>query len=178
MHDNICRVPECGKPARSASAELCSMHYHRQYRHGSVTRQANQSSVTVSYGRRYRNVYRPGHPVSGVRGMAYEHRINLFDRIGPGEHRCHWCGTVVSWQASKSSSEALQVDHLNNIGDDNAPDNLVPACRRCNTARGAQRRHAALRAAGYWSGHDTVARTAQGRVAPVEPPAGVDAVTT
>lgn len=33
-----CDVPGCGKPARSRTAELCPMHYHRLYRYGSLER--------------------------------------------------------------------------------------------------------------------------------------------
>lgn len=156
MANPTCTIDECEKPARSKSAALCPMHYHRQYRHGDVTKSAFTTEVTASKGRRYQVVYAPGHPVAGVRGMAYAHRIALHDSIGPGEHPCHWCGCLVSWDWPRSHPAALQVDHLNDLGDDNAPSNLAPACRRCNPGRGAQRRSDALRAAGWWSGHDTV----------------------
>ncbi|NKT24515.1 hypothetical protein [Prescottella equi] len=163
MPKPTCTVDGCTKEARSYSADWCKMHYHRWYRHGSTERVATASQATASHGRRYRTVYTPGHPLAGKRGMAYEHRVALHDKIGPGIHDCHWCGTQVRWEANRTAHDALQVDHLNGIGDDNRHPNLVPACRRCNTLRAAQARHEALVAAGFWSSHDTVRRTTRGR---------------
>jgi hypothetical protein len=152
-----CIVPECEKPSRSNVANYCPMHYHRQYRHGSVDAQANESGVTVSHGRRYRQQYRPGHPVADKAGKVYIHRAVLHDLIGPGPHPCHWCALPVDWTV-KGSADCLHVDHLNDVGDDNRAENLVPSCARCNTARGSARRRQALLAAGWWSEHDTIAR--------------------
>ena len=73
------------------------------------------------------------HPLAH-RGTAREHRVVLFETIGPGEHSCHWCGTSVSW--SKTDREGgLHVDHLNFIKTDNRPENLVPSCLVCNFRR-------------------------------------------
>lgn len=155
MDHRSCRVPECLKPPRSAKADLCKMHYHRQYRHGSVDALAHREAGP-SLGRRYVSVYRPGHPLARS-GKVYEHRAALYDHIGPGPHPCHWCTAPVDWVA-KGQPGCLQVDHLNNDGRDNRLDNLVPCCQSCNSARGSQRRHDALRERGYWSQHDTVGR--------------------
>lgn len=133
------------------------MHYHRQYRHGSVEAQANQSGITASHGRRYRLVYVPGHPLAGKNGRAYEHRVVLYDKIGDGPHPCHWCATTLQWTA-KGESDCLTVDHLDNRGDNNDPLNLVPSCQQCNGARGSARRRQALLEAGWWSENDTIAR--------------------
>lgn len=157
MANPSCVVPDCDKSARSMSASLCPKHYHRQYRHGSVHAHANRSGVTISHGRRYRTAYRPGHPVADRSGKVYVHRVVLYDNIGPGPHPCHWCGTAVDW-LPKNDPRCLEADHVNHIGDDNQPENVVPACRRCNVARAMARRHEALVAAGWWSAHDTVAR--------------------
>lgn len=137
------------------------MHYHRWYRHGSVDKVATRTEVTASLGRRYRFRYAPGHPLAGKNGKVYEHRFVLFEEIGPGPHSCHWCGTEVDW-LPKGDPRELQPDHLNNDGADNRIENLVPACRGCNTARGTQRRHDALREAGWWSNHDTIAELKSG----------------
>ena len=157
MNKPTCTVPECVKPARSAKATLCPMHYHRAYRHGDVTKNARTSSVTVSYGRLYKRRAAKGHPMADANGIGYVHRIVLWDVIGPGAHPCHHCKRVVSWDNGKGHPDVLQVDHLNNRGDDNRPENLVPACKECNSARGAQRRADALREAGFWSINDTIA---------------------
>jgi hypothetical protein len=155
MDHPTCTVPGCAKPTRSKSAALCKMHYHRQYRHGSVDRVAHRAGISVSHGRRYRSVTRHGHPLAGKSGKVYEHRAVLYDRIGLGPHACHWCGTEVHWDAA--DGRPLQVDHINGVGDDNRSDNLVPSCNCCNVARAQQARSAALREAGWWSRHDTIA---------------------
>lgn len=135
------------------------MHYHRWYRHGDVRRVASKGSVSVSLGRRYRSVYKPRHPLATKNGKVYEHRMVLFDEIGPGPHACHWCETEVDW-LPKGDPRELQPDHLNDDGADNRIENLVPACRRCNALRGTQRRSDALREAGWWSNNDTVGNLA------------------
>lgn len=135
---------------------MCGMHYHRLYRHGDVDRSARTSPVSVSAGRRYVTVYEPGHPLATKTGKVYEHRARLFDAIGPADHECHWCGTAVSWFASRFDPAELEVDHVNGVGDDNRIINLVPSCRRCNRTRATQARAAALRDAGWWSEHDTI----------------------
>jgi hypothetical protein len=164
----ICHVDDCDNPTRSARATLCAKHYHRRYRHGSVHKVAHQSGVTASHGRRYRSVYRPGHPLAGSGGKVYVHRAVLYDKIGPGPADCHWCGKTLHWTSTRGDKDCLTADHLNSIGDDNSPDNLVPACPRCNTLRGQQARAAALREAGWWSAHDTIeALTAGGRAEPI-----------
>lgn len=163
----ICEVEGCGKVCRSTRATLCVMHYHRQYRHGDVNRTAAGTDVTASNGRRYRAVRVKDHPLADSQGRVYEHRFVLYGRIGTGAHPCHWCDTVVRWEADRWAADSLQVDHLNNFGDDNRPENLVPSCRVCNSARGAQARAAALREAGWWSVNDTIALLGT-RSAPVE----------
>lgn len=151
-----CSVEGCEKPARSGKAEWCKMHYHRWYRHGSTDAKSTTSGVTASQGRKYRTVSAKGHPVAMRNGRAYEHRVVLYDTIGKGPHCCHWCGTSIDWKGE------LQPDHLNGATDDNRPENLVPSCRRCNVTRGCQARADALRAAGFWSHHDTIARLSRG----------------
>jgi hypothetical protein len=81
--------------------------------------------------------YRPGHPLSDRNGYVGEHRAVLYDRIGPGPHHCHWCGTEVNWMPGSGARRgALVVDHLDNDAFNNADANLVPACQPCNGTRG------------------------------------------
>lgn len=133
------------------------MHYHRWYRHGDVERTATSSGVSASHGRRYASVYLPNHPLAGRNGKVYAHRVALYAAIGPGAHACHWCSALVRWDATRGETDCLNVDHLNGLGDDNRPENLVPSCTACNTTRGAQARSRALRKAGWWSKNDTIA---------------------
>lgn len=74
-----------------------------------------------------------GHPLAseGEAQMAYQHRYVLYEKIGPGAHPCHWCGKMVEW----GGKPRLVTDHLNENRHDNDPDNLVPACVRCNSKR-------------------------------------------
>lgn len=164
MTHPTCTLDGCEKPSRNPkSPALCPMHYHRQYRHGSVERVATTSDISVSLGRRYRHMSVPvGHPLRDKSGRAYAHRVVLFDEIGPGPHPCHWCGDLVDW-VPKGQPDCLQVDHLDGDGANNQPSNLVPSCGGCNSTRALQARSAALRASGWWSEHDTVAQLADGR---------------
>lgn len=158
-----CTVDGCDKGTRTRYSPLCPMHYHRQYRHGSTGVVATGSDVTASKGRRYKTKHAPKHPLASKHGVVYVHRMVLFDAIGEGPHPCHWCKTPLSWKP-KGEPDAIHVDHLNDVGDDNRVENLVASCNSCNTARGAQHRHAALKQAGFWSNHDTIARLGNGRV--------------
>ena len=158
-----CSVDDCTKPPRTKSADLCPMHYHRWYRHGKL--EANARNKQTGPGRRYRTRHDPDHPMAMANGTVYVHRAVLYDQLGPGPHPCHWCTRPLEWN-HEDREHALQVDHLNSVGDDNRPANLVASCLRCNVARGAQARHQRLLAAGWWENHDTVGRST-GRKAPV-----------
>ena len=68
------------------------------------------------------------HPLAHPNGEVLEHRKVLYDQLGPGPHPCRWCGERLDW-------DELTVDHLNGDRIDNWPDNLVPACRPCNSRR-------------------------------------------
>jgi 5-methylcytosine-specific restriction endonuclease McrA len=160
MPERTCAIDGCDKPTRSGAAEWCKMHYHRWYRHGSPHKMANAASAPRVQGSetKYKIKDMPGHPVAGACGKVYVHRLVLFDAIGPGPHRCHWCNRLVDW-SQPSDPDRLEVDHLNALKDDNRLANLVPSCGECNTNRGAQRRAELLRQAGWWSNNDTIARS-------------------
>lgn len=167
MRKPTCTVAGCDKPSRNKdSAALCPMHYHRQYRHGDVETVA--TGLKTVAGRRYRYVRADGHPLADKDGRTYEHRVVLYDHLGPGPHPCHWCGKDVDWVA-KGDPRCLMPDHLNGDGADNEITNLVPSCGTCNSARAAQSRSDLLRSRGWWSGNDTVARLSGGRRDRVEP---------
>jgi len=57
----------------------------------------------------------------------------LYDKLGDGPHPCHWCGKALNWGDPYETK--LYADHVNWDVEDNAPDNLVPACVGCNAAR-------------------------------------------
>lgn len=157
MAEPTCTVAGCERRSRNAKSDaLCPMHYHRQYRHGSVAR-GPETSPSTATPRLYRSIMAPTHPLAPPSGRVYVHRIVLFDSIGPGPHACRWCGVEVDWKP-RGEDGALVADHLNGVKDDNRPENLVPSCVSCNNTRAMQQRGDAMRAAGWWSEHDTVAR--------------------
>lgn len=66
-----------------------------------------------------------------------EHRIVLYEKIGPGTHPCHWCKRPVRWAPGEGpGGDRLSCDHLNSDRKDNRPENLVPSCHGCNALRG------------------------------------------
>lgn len=92
---------------------------------------------------RYRYVKLPkDHPLSAGSGKVPEHRVILFEKIGPGEHLCHWgCGSLLRWLPGQhTAAEAITTDHIDNDGQNNDPSNLVPSCHTCNVRRGRDAR--------------------------------------
>lgn len=57
-----CDVTECGKPARSLTAALCKMHYHRMYRYGTL----ETTSALVARGER-----EPSNPRADLSGQRF-----------------------------------------------------------------------------------------------------------
>ena len=83
---------------------------------------------------RMRRVY--DHPLAPPSGIVAIARLNLYEKIGPGKHPCHWCGTELEWVAGAGPiSGAIMADHLNYDRTDDSIDNLVPACTQCNAHR-------------------------------------------
>ena len=72
------------------------------------------------------------HPLA-VRGWVREHRLVLFEAIGPGSHRCHYCGREVEWGIN------LHVDHRDRDRQHNALENLVACCIGCNNGNQGKR---------------------------------------
>lgn len=87
------------------------------------------------------SAFRPGHPLASSKKVA-KHRLTLYEHIGPGEHKCHWCGVRVTWTKrarNESRIGDLVVDHLDSNTKNNALENLVPSCNSCNVLRGMMR---------------------------------------
>lgn len=79
----------------------------------------------------------PDHPLKPPSsGYVYEHRLVLWEHIGPGTHPCHHCGEPVTWSPGKGATAGvLVVDHLDDNGRNNEISNLVPSCITCNKKR-------------------------------------------
>lgn len=93
-----------------------------------VNRKANHVPKPGIYG----TVLNPQHPLArGGNGKLWEHRVALYDKIGPGVHPCHHCGELVEWTFGIRRG-GLVVDHLDGDKRNNSPQNLVPSCNRCN----------------------------------------------
>lgn len=90
----------------------------------------------------YKQITKGDHPLARKSGVILEHRKNLFDKIGWGPHKCHWCKTKIQWRIGdtryKGNSQRgiLYVDHLDGDKRNNHQVNLVPSCVSCNLLRG------------------------------------------
>jgi HNH endonuclease len=104
------------------------MHFYRHYRHGDV-HYVRKAKVERRIDRRYVLLRMPGHPLAHD-NWVYEHRLVLYEQLGPGPQECWWCGVEIRWD------DGLQVDHLDHDRSNNAPWNLVPTCQPCNQGRG------------------------------------------
>ena len=85
----------------------------------------------------YVKVKAPDHPIATKNGWLSLHRAIMYDHMGEGQHKCHWCGAVIVWvnRDPAKQFQLIQVDHLNSIASDNRLINLVLSCKRCNTGR-------------------------------------------
>ncbi len=63
-----------------------------------------------------------------------EHRVVLYEKVGPGSHPCHWCAQPVHW-LPEPGQVRLVTDHLDGDVRNNDPANLVPSCSGCNANR-------------------------------------------
>lgn len=90
---------------------------------------------TVTAYRRMR--YLPTHPLAGSTGLVSDARVVLYEKVGPGWHRCHWCEARIRWVVGTrgNARDSLIADHVdsNPLNDD--PANLVPSCGPCNGSR-------------------------------------------
>ena len=131
-----CTISGCDNRSRTRLGSFCEMHYCRRYRTGSFDDPNYKRRYVTSHGYVVLSGFK--HPIAhrsrGEHYRCYEHRRVLYDAIGPGTHRCHWCIQVISWSAK--GKRRLVVDHLDNDKQNNSLSNLVPACHRCNSSRG------------------------------------------
>ena len=131
---------------------------------------------------RYKRISMPEHPLADCQGCVAEHRLVLWNKIGPGVHKCRWCDRRISWDAPIGSRDPrpLVPDHLDGNRLNNTPENLVESCNPCNVMRGRPDRvrddevfvtegtvrHRAEKRSCQYCGEEFLAITAQINVAP------------
>lgn len=125
----VCVVRKCTLPAVRIGHGLCEKHYGRMRRGAPLDADRPVIGRYVQ-GAGYIKLLRRDHPMADVKGQAFEHRVVLYDSREGVDPDCYWCGKNLTWKTTV-------VDHLNEVKDDNRPENLVPACNDCNRARGA-----------------------------------------
>lgn len=138
----LCTAAGCERK-RFPSTGYCHMHTRRAAKHGSPDIGAKAGTGRQRHSQGYVVVRRKGHPVAQSRQTpwVYEHRVLLYDAIGPGWHDCHHCGTPVSWDLPfPQDMDALVVDHLDDDKTNNDLSNLVPSCHFCNVRRAREGR--------------------------------------
>lgn len=129
----LCCVEGCQNPRAMVHPAVCTTHYSRLRRTGTVDKQPWKYRSMQSNG--YIKIYNSDHELA-VNRSVYEHRQILFDAIGRGPHTCHWCGGSIDWVKGKCVTGSLVPDHINGNKSDNNISNLVPACNTCNGLRG------------------------------------------
>jgi hypothetical protein len=118
----VLRKPKPGRPALYCSSRC----YHISRR--------GKNRVEHAKGKRGRRV--PSHPLAGPSEYVAVSRLVLYEKIGPGPHKCHWCGCEIRWlPGARVAQGALIADHLNWNQLDDRPENLVPSCNICNAHR-------------------------------------------
>jgi hypothetical protein len=138
--DRRCAVESCDRSARGGARGWCRMHYNRFRRHGDPE---GSAEAPVGTRRLERNggyialvvKLAPDHPLAGEKsGWVAEARAVLWDKIGPGEHGCRWCGARVTW------GNGLVADHVGGWPLNNSPKAICVSCRHCNLTRETPRR--------------------------------------
>lgn len=124
-----CGAPFDVKPAYVAKGRgrFCSASCYNESRKG----------VALKQGIRHRMMRAPGHPIAPPSGIAPVARVRLYDAIGPGPHRCHWCSKEVHWipGVGVRRQDVLVVDHLDHDATNDELTNLAPSCNACNAHR-------------------------------------------
>jgi 5-methylcytosine-specific restriction endonuclease McrA len=127
-----CSGDGCEKTAQSKG--LCSMHYARFYRGGTLERRQTRKQLYV-HTQGYLVEHDPTHPLANGSGEVYQHRRVYYDANGDGPFACTWCGITVFWST-------LHIDHLDDCKTNNELSNLAASCGPCNTSRGLHKTRA------------------------------------
>lgn len=128
-----CTIEGCDAPHEGKG--LCNRHFLRWKKHGDPETVIVRPRVGCINPDGYRVLGWKDHPLASKPGLVLEHRVLLYDAIGPGVHPCHHCGRPVDWARSyPKDPDALVVDHLDHDRSNNDLANLVPSCQPCNVS--------------------------------------------
>lgn len=135
-----CAVSGCG--SESFVRDLCKKHYSRWRKAGDPEAPLTRpGGARCDAGNGYVRISgMTGHPIAVKGGKLAEHRKVLFEKIGFGPHWCPHCGEHINWLMPGRGG--LTVDHFDYDKKNNAPENLGPSCRPCNTSMARRRTHA------------------------------------
>lgn len=124
-----CKIEGCENEVRYKSACLCQKHYFRLRRTGTTDLTRKPAKPRIEDERGYQFLHAPTHPLVAP-GQIYvaEHRIVLYEAIGPGPMCCELCGRGMTWKT-------CQADHIDENPKNNDRGNLRPLCRACNVWR-------------------------------------------
>ena len=124
-----CKADGCANPVRYKTPCLCQKHYFRMRRNGDLELHKPKAKPRIEDERGYQFIHAPGHPLCS-RGQIYvaEHRVILYEAIGPDPMNCELCGCGLTWKT-------CQADHIDENPKNNQKSNIRPLCRRCNVWR-------------------------------------------
>jgi 5-methylcytosine-specific restriction endonuclease McrA len=131
-----CSVEWCHRKAVRTGAGLCDACYCRRRRGGSDVSSDSMRRKVKNHSAGYVLLYAPDHPLA-KKGTVPEHRLVAYEKFGNGPQSCYWCGTHLEWESDRHAFDTVRVDHLNEVKNDNHPDNLVISCNACNRLRGS-----------------------------------------
>jgi len=121
-----CKIKDCNKEAVYKERQICQMHYFRYMRNGTYKKiKTRKKFIKTQNG--YIKRYLPNHALADKAGYVYEHRYQLYKKIGPGKFKCELCMKDWSWRIYKD-----HVDHIDNNKQNNQISNLRPLCNGCN----------------------------------------------
>jgi hypothetical protein len=129
-----CDIPTCDQPVKARN--VCAGHYQRLRATGDCDpdRPLGHKTRSKHHTRGYVWTWAKGHPLAARGGRVLEHRLVLWEKIGPGTHPCHHCGCPVAWFPTPGE-DRLVVDHLDDDQTNNDPSNVEPSCQGCNVTR-------------------------------------------
>lgn len=95
----LCHVEDCGREAVYKALCVCQKHYFRIWRGGTTELRREPARPRMEDKRGYQFLHAPTHPLV-TRGQIYvaEHRIVLYEAIGPGPMNCALCGKALTWR--------------------------------------------------------------------------------